>query len=169
MDARHCTAQLGRPGPWWDRLPHFRMGFTPSSGAELQSEYFVPREHAVEAIEAVRMLADRIRPLIQVSELRTIAADRLWLSPQYEQDTVAIHFTWQPRPEAVADVLAALEPALAPFGARPHWGKLFHSEAAAIAHMYERLPDFARLAARLDPRGAFRNPWLDARITRTDH
>jgi xylitol oxidase len=159
LDAINCTPQLGRPGPWSARLPYFRMGFTPSAGEELQSEYLVAREHAGAAIEAVRALADRIRPVLHVCEIRTIAADRLWMSPQYERDSVGIHFTWALEPEAVMDVLAGLEPALEPFDPRPHWGKLF-----LHAPRYERVADFARLAERLDPRGAFRNGWLEARV-----
>jgi alditol oxidase len=164
IDPVNCTAQLGRPGLWSDRLSHFRMGFTPSSGEELQSELLVPRAHAVEAIAAVRGLAERIRPVLQVSEIRTIAADRLWMSPQYGRDSVGIHFTWAPEPDAVERVLADLEAALAPFRARPHWGKLFGADAAAIGAVYERLPDFVSLAGRLDPRAAFRNPWLEAHV-----
>jgi xylitol oxidase len=164
LDPVNCTAQLGSPGPWWDRLPHFRMGFTPSSGEELQSELHVARRHAVEAIQAVRALGDRIRPLVQVSELRTIAADRLWTSTQSERDSLAIHFTWEPAPEGVGRVLAAVEEALAPFAARPHWGKLFHARAPELAERYPRLPEFARLVERLDPRGAFRNAWLEDRV-----
>ena len=164
IDAAPCTPQLGRPGPWSDRLPHFRMGFTPSSGEELQTEYVVPRRHAVEAIEAVRGLAEGIRPILQVSEIRTVAADRLWMSTSYGQESVCIHFTWKPEREAVERMLVRLEAALAPFGARPHWGKLFDADAAAISPLYERLPDFVGLIERLDPRGAFRNPWLEARL-----
>ena len=164
MDPTNCTPQLGRPGPWADRLPHFRAGFVPSSGAELQSELLVPRPHAVDAIRAVHGLAGRIRPLLHVSEIRTVAADALWLSPQYRRDTVGIHFTWRPQPHAVAAVLADLEAALADFDARPHWGKLFLADAETIAARYPRLPDFARLVHRLDPRGAFRNPWLDTQV-----
>jgi xylitol oxidase len=164
LDATSCTPQLGRPGPWSDRLPHFRMGFTPSSGEELQSEYLVPRRHAVEAIGAVRGLAGWVRPVLQVSEIRSVAADRLWMSPSYGRDTVCIHFTWKPEREAVGEVLVQLEAALAPFEARPHWGKLFDADATAIAPLYERLPDFVRLMERLDPRGAFRNSWLEARL-----
>jgi alditol oxidase len=159
LDPVNCTPQLGRPGPWSARLPYFRMGFTPSAGEELQSEYLVAREHAGAAIEAVRGLADRIRPVLHVCEIRTIAADRLWMSPQYERDSVGIHFTWALEPEAVLDVLADLEPALEPFDPRPHWGKLF-----LHAPRYERVADFARLAEQLDPRGAFRNDWLEARV-----
>jgi alditol oxidase len=159
LDPVNCTPQLGRPGPWSARLPYFRMGFTPSAGEELQSEYLVAREHAGAAIEAVRGLADRIRPVLHVCEIRTIAADRLWMSPQYERDSVGIHFTWALQPEAVLDVLADLEPALEPFDPRPHWGKLF-----LHAPRYERVADFGRLAERLDPRGAFRNAWLEARV-----
>jgi xylitol oxidase len=164
IDPVNATPQLGRPGLWSDRLPHFRMGFTPSTGEELQSEYVVPRQHAVAAIKAVRALADRIRPVLQVCEIRTVAADRLWMSPQYEQDTIGFHFTWKPEQDAVERLLVDLETALAPFEARPHWGKLFLLDAAAIAPLYERLPDFMRLVARLDPRGAFRNDWLQTHI-----
>jgi xylitol oxidase len=160
LDPVNCTAQLGVPGPWWDRLAHFRMGFTPSAGAEIQSEYIVARRHAGAAIEAVRAIGPRIAPVLQVSEIRTIAADRLWLSPQHGQDTVAIHFTWTREPEAVARAIDVVEGALAPLQPRPHWGKAFHLDAAAIAPRYERLADFAALAARLDPRAAFRNAWL---------
>jgi alditol oxidase len=167
LDAVNCSAQLGRPGPWWDRLPHFRMGFTPSSGDELQSEYLVPRRHAVDAIRAVLALAAEVRPLVQVSEIRTVAADSLWMSPQYGQDTAGIHFTWVPDQPAVERALRSVEAALAPFAPRPHWGKLFAAEAAQIGPRYPRLADFARLAARLDPRGAFRNTWLERRVLGT--
>ncbi len=114
LDAASCTPQLGRPGLWSDRLPHFRMGFTPSSGEEIQSEYLLPRRYAVEAIEAVRTLADRVRPLLQVSEIRAVAADRLWMSMNYGEDTVGIHFTWKPERDAVEDMLVQLEGALGP-------------------------------------------------------
>jgi xylitol oxidase len=164
MDPVNSTEQLGVPGPWWDRLPHFRLGFTPSAGDEIQSEYIVARSHAVAAIEAVRALAGDVRPLLQVCEIRTIAADRLWLSPQYGQDTIGIHFTWKRDEDAVRRVLADVETALAPFAARPHWGKVFLADAVAIARLYERLPDFSRLVERLDPRGAFRNEWLESRV-----
>lgn len=164
LDAAPCTPQLGRAGNWSDRLPHFRMGFTPSSGDELQSEYLIPRRDAVEAIRAVRNLAEGIRPILQVSEIRTVAADRLWMSMSCGEDVVGIHFTWKPERRAVEAMLVRIEKALAPFGARPHWGKLFDAKAADIAPLYQRLPDFIRLAERLDPRGAFRNSWLETRV-----
>jgi alditol oxidase len=164
LDPINCTSQLGVPGPWAERLPHFRMGFTPSNGEEIQSEFLVARRHAVPAIQALRAIAGAVRPVLQVSEIRTIAADRLWMSPQYGQDTVGIHFTWDPEQAAVERALAVVEAALAPFGARPHWGKLFLAGADAVAPLYERLPDFARLVARLDPRGTFRNDWLEAHV-----
>jgi alditol oxidase len=160
-DPASCTPQLGLPGPWSHRLPHFRIGATPSHGDELQSEYFVPRRHAVAAIAAVRGLADRVRPVLQVSEIRTVAADGLWMSPHHGRDSAALHFTWKPEPDAVDRVLADVEAVLAPFEARPHWGKRFLAGASTIAGQYERLPDFVRLVGRLDPRGAFRNAWLD--------
>jgi xylitol oxidase len=161
IDAAPATPQLGRPGPWHERLPHFRMGFTPSAGEELQSEYLLPRRHAVPAIEAVRRLADRIRPFLLVSEIRTVAADSLWLSTSYGEDSVALHFTWARQPQAVAELLVPLESALAPFGARPHWGKVFAADATSVAPRYPRYDDFVGLAGRLDARGAFRNRWLE--------
>ena len=164
LDPVNCTPQLGVPGLWSDRLPHFRMGFTPSKGDEIQSEYFVPRPQAVAAIEAMRGLGDRLEPLLLVSEIRTMAADRLWMSPQYGQDTAAFHFTWKREPEAVLRALADVEAVLRPFGARPHWGKVFVARAADIAPLYERLGDFVGLMERLDPREAFRNAWLEERV-----
>ena len=161
IDPVNTTQQLGVPGPWWDRLPHFRMGFTPSNGEEIQSEYLLPRRHAVAAIAALRGVGDRLRPLLQVCEIRTVAADRLWMSPMYERDTVALHFTWVRDQAAVEAVLEPLEAALAPFEPRPHWGKVFLPGGTSLADRYERLADFAELAGRLDPRGAFRNDWLD--------
>lgn len=164
LDPVNCSPQLGVPGLWSDRLPHFRMGFTPSSGEELQAEYLVPRGRAAAAIQALHGLADEIRPLLQATEIRTVAADRLWMSPQYGRDTVGIHFTFERDQPAVEQLLPHVEAALAPFDARPHWGKLFVAQAAEVAPLYERLPDFARLAQRLDPRGAFRNAWLADRV-----
>ena len=164
LDPVNCTPQLGIPGPWAERLPHFRMGFTPSAGDELQSEYLVPRRHGSAAVAAVLDISAAIRPVLQVSEIRTIAADRLWMSPEYGRDTVAIHFTWSPEPDAVGRALARLETTLAPFDARPHWGKLFRADATAIAPLYERLGDFRALLERLDPRGVFRNDWLRDRV-----
>jgi alditol oxidase len=164
LDAVNCTPQLGVSGPWSDRLPHFRMGFTPSNGEEIQSEFHVARPQAQDAIRAVRALGERLRPVLQVAEIRTIAADELWMSPQYRRASVALHFTWTREPQAVARVLVDLEAALAPFAARPHWGKAFRARAADIAPLYERLPDFARLAQRLDSRGAFRNDWLERHV-----
>jgi alditol oxidase len=160
LDPVNCTRQQGVPGPWWDRLPHFRMGFTPSSGEELQSEYHLPRRHAVAALRALRALAGVVRPALQVTELRTVAADRLWMSPQYGQDTLSVHFTWTQDWAAVRRALVEIEAALTPFGARPHWGKVFLADAAAIGPLYERLGDFRRLVDRLDPGGVFTNDWL---------
>jgi xylitol oxidase len=164
LDPVHATRQLGVSGPWSERLPHFRLGFIPSSGAELQSEYLVARHHAVEAIEAVLRLGPTLGPLTQVSEIRTVAPDELWMSPQYRRDTVGIHFTWKPWQEEVERALADVERALAPFAARPHWGKLFLMGADSIGDLYERRHDFVSLLERLDARGAFRNEWLERRV-----
>ena len=160
-DPAACTTQLGAFGPWHERLAHFRLEFTPSAGEELQSEYLLARVHARAAIEALRGLAPRIRPLLHIGEIRTVAADGLWMSPQYRRDTVALHFTWRRQQADVEALLADIEAALAPFEPRPHWGKLFLAGADSIAPRYERCADFAALLARLDPRGAFRNAWLE--------
>ena len=142
LSAVNCTEQMGVPGPWFERMPHFRMGFTPSSGKELQAEYFVPQQHAVEAILAIARLGPRIGPHLFISEIRTIAADDLWMSPCYKQACVAIHFTWKPDWPAVRQLLPVIEKELAPFKARPHWGKLFTLDQPALAALYDRLPEF---------------------------
>ena len=160
----NLTEQLGVPGAWHERLPHFRTGFTPSRGEELQSEYFVPRQHGPAACDALRALAGRISPLLMVSEIRTVAADDLWLSPAYGTDVVALHFTWVPDEPRVRAVLPEVEEALRPFGARPHWGKLFTTDARELADLYPRLPDFRDLVRRCDPRGTFRNAYLDRTV-----
>ena len=160
ISAENCTQQLGVPGPWNDRLAHFRFDFTPSNGAEIQSEYLVPREHALAAIDALRVLAPRITPLLQVSEIRTMAADALWLSGAYGRDTVGFHFTWLRDQAAVEAVVPLIEEALAPFAARPHWGKVFRSGPEEIAGLYPRLAEFRELADRLDPAGTFRNAFV---------
>jgi xylitol oxidase len=164
LSAENCTEQLGVPGPWYERLPHFKMGFTPSAGKELQSEFFVPRPNAVDAILAVERLRDQITPHLLITEIRVIAADNLWMSPCYKQSCVAIHFTWKQDWPAVSKVLPAIEKELAPYKARPHWGKLFTISPPTLRSRYERLPDFLSLAKRFDPQGKFRNDFLNTNI-----
>ena len=163
-DPSACTPQLGVPGPWHERLPHFRPEFTPSAGDELQSEYLLARSDATAAIAAVRALAEQIQPLLHVSEIRAVAGDGLWMSPEYGRDSVAIHFTWRRRQGEVERVLAAVEEVLEPFAPRPHWGKLFIAPPDALARRYQRLDEFRSLMARVDPRGAFRNEWFEQRV-----
>jgi xylitol oxidase len=160
FSAENCTEQRGVPGPWFERLPHFRMGFTPSSGRELQSEYFVARRDAVEAILAIGRLRERVGPHLLISELRTVAADRLWLSPCYRRPSLAIHFTWKPDWDSVRKVLPLIEKELAPYEVRPHWGKLFAVDPAQLRSRYEKLADFNELLKEHDPRGKFRNEFL---------
>lgn len=160
--ADSCTPQMGIAGPWHERLPHFRPEFAPSMGNELQTEYFVPRSRAMEALETVAGLGQELRAGLLVSEVRTIAADELWLSPAYGQDCVGIHFTWRNDWALVSALLPTLESALAPYGARPHWGKLFLLEGEPLRSLYPRMGDFAGLLARVDPVGKFRNAYLEA-------
>jgi xylitol oxidase len=164
LSAENCTEQMGVPGPWYERLPHFRMGFTPSAGNELQAEYFVPRRHAVEAILAIERLRDQVTPHLLISEIRTIAADDLWMSPCYKQPSVTIHFTLKPDWPAVSQLLPVIERELAPFHARPHWGKLFTVSPERLKASYEKLPAFIALSKKYDPHGKFRNDFLTKNI-----
>ncbi len=164
LSAENCTEQMGVPGPWYERLPHFRMGFTPSAGKELQSEYFVPREHALEAILAVERLRDQVTPHLMISEIRAIAADDLWMSPCYKQACITLHFTWKQDWPAVSKLLPVIEKELAPFNARPHWGKLFTTSPASLKSIYAKLPEFVQLSKKYDPQGKFRNEFLERNI-----
>jgi xylitol oxidase len=157
-----CTEQLGVVGPWHARLPHFRLEFTPSSGEELQSEWFVASHDAVAALRSLDDLQERIAAVVQITEIRAIAQDRLWLSPSAGRDTVALHFTWVADEAAVAPVVAAVEERLGAFGARPHWGKVFRTPPDVVRGLYERFDDFEGLVRDLDPTGTFRNELLDA-------
>lgn len=156
-----CTQQLGVPGPWHERLPHFRLDFTPSSGQELQSEYLLPRHLAVDAFDALAGLGDLLGPVLQISEIRTVARDDLWLSPSYQRDTVGLHFTWIKDTAAVLPVVAAVEQRLAPLGARPHWAKVSGMPPRTVRSQYERSPDFQSLLRRCDPAGKFRNEFIE--------
>ena len=167
LSAENCTEQMGVPAPWYERLPHFKMGFTPSAGKELQTEYFVPRQNAVEAILAVERLRDQVSPHLMISEIRMIAADDLWMSPCYKQPCTTIHFTWQQDWPAVSKLLPIIERELAPFKARPHWGKLFATSPAVLKSIYTRLPDFLQLSKEFDPQGKFRNDFLNTNIFAT--
>ncbi len=164
LSAESCTLQMGEPGPWHERLPHFRMEQKPSVGDELQSEYMIPRERAVDALRAVYALRDRVSPVLQISEVRTIAGDSLWMSPCYGRDSLAIHFTWLNDWPAVRAVLPLIEERLAPFGARPHWGKLFTMAPVQVQALYARLDAFRGLTRTFDPDGKLRNAFLDRYI-----
>jgi len=161
-----CTQQLGVPGRWYDRLPHFRPGFRPSAGAELQSEYLLPIAAAVPALHALAEVAERVAPVLQICEVRVVAADRLWLSPFYRQPSVGFHFTWVLDPGSVLPVVTLVERQLAPLRARPHWGKVFTTSPQALRESYPRLPDFLSLMAQRDPAGKFRNAFTDRYLGR---
>lgn len=162
--AEPCTEQMGIPGPWYERLPHFRMNFTPSSGAEIQSEFFVPRSRGYEAILAVETLRDRITPHLFITEIRTIAADNLLMSPACQQDCMAIHFTWKPETPEVLAVLPLIEEKLVPFHARPHWGKVFTMPPSRIRQVYGNTPQFLAVMHQFDPTGKFRNQFIDTNL-----
>ncbi len=159
--AEHCSEQMGIAGPWHERMPHFRMDFTPSSGKELQSEYIVAYDDAYDALCAIDSMKQFISPLLLVSEVRTIAADSFWMSPFYHQKSVSIHFTWKDDWKAVQKILIIIEKQLKPFHARPHWGKLFTMQPEHIQSLYEKLPDFQQLLKHYDPNRKFMNSFLD--------
>ena len=158
--AEACTDQLNTVGPWYERLPHFKLNFTPSSGQELQTEYFVPFERGYEAIRAVETLRDKITPHLFITELRAIAADDLWMSMAYKRPSLAIHFTWKPESDAIATLLPQIEAKLKPFSARPHWAKVFAMNSSQLQPLYPRMKDFRALAQEFDPGGKFRNGFL---------
>ncbi|MGB3144459.1 MAG: D-arabinono-1,4-lactone oxidase [Maribacter sp.] len=167
MSAENCTDQMGVPGPWYNRLPHFKMGFTPSSGKELQTEFFIPREKALDAILALEKIGDQIKTQLMITEIRTIAADDLWMSPCYQQDCVAIHFTWEQNPKEVGALVKIIEKELEPFGFRPHWGKVFSIDPAILHSRYPKYAEFIALAKNYDPNGKFKNDYLELNIYTT--
>ncbi len=165
LDAINCTDQMGVPGPWHERLPHFKMNFTPSSGKELQAEYFIPMSNAVAALKAINSLGDKWFNDLFISEVRTIAADNLWMSTAYKRPSVAIHFTWKQHTDSVMKLLPLVEEQLAAYGARPHWGKLFTISAEQLKARYERYADFQQLLRQYDPKGKFRNEFIDKNLS----
>jgi xylitol oxidase len=160
QSAENVTEQMGKPGPWYDRMAHFKMGFNPSTGKELQSEYFVPVEHAYEAMMAIEKLHEKISPHLFISEIRTINADNFWLSPCYKKTCVTFHTTWKQEVDTVMGLLPLMEEQLAPFNPIPHWAKLFTMPPAVLQSKYEKLTDFKQLVAKHDPNGKFRNEFL---------
>ncbi|MEV6838259.1 FAD-binding protein [Streptomyces sp. NPDC051133] len=160
MPATYCTEQQGVPGPWHERLPHFRAEFTPSSGEEIQSEYLLPRSTAVDALYAIDGIRSTVAGVLQTCEVRTVAADAQWLSPAHGRDSVALHFTWVRDEAAVRPVVRRLEEALAPFEPRPHWGKVYDIPSTVVRGRYARLDDFRTLARSLDPAGIFTNAFV---------
>jgi alditol oxidase len=162
MSPDATTRQGGDVGPWHERLPHFRLDHTPSSGEEIQSEYLVAREHAAPVLEALADIASSIAPVLLISEVRSVAADDVWLSPAYDRDTVAFHFTWRRDPPAVLDALTQIERQIRPFDARPHWGKVHRFSPEQLLRAYPRLPSYLEQRRRLDPSGVFSNDFLES-------
>ncbi|MEW2156358.1 FAD-binding protein [Streptomyces sp. NPDC007189] len=160
MPAGNCTEQFGVPGPWHERLPHFRAEFTPSSGEEIQSEYLLPRSAALDALYAIDGIRSTVAGVLQTCEVRTVAADAQWLSPAHDRDSVALHFTWVRDEAAVLPVVRRLEEVLEPFDPRPHWGKVFQIPSAVLRGRYARFDDFASLVRQVDPSGTFANAFV---------
>ena len=155
----NTTLQGGIPGPWSERLPHFRFDATPSNGDEIQTEYLISRADAAAALEALRPLGPLIEPALLITELRTVAADELWMSTAYQRDSLCIHFTWKNLPAEVAAIIPLIEAALERFSPRAHWGKVFTLDAATVRARYNNLDDFAALVASRDPENKFGNAY----------
>ena len=151
----------GIPGPWYERLPFFNVRSTIRGENERQSEYFVHRDHTVDALAAVRAIGPRMANIIKVCEIRTIAADDIWLSPAYEQDSLAIHFSWVGKDVEIMELLPTLEQALAPFAPRPHWGKMFTMAPEVLQAGFPKMDDFRALVEAFDPAGNFRNQFIE--------
>lgn len=164
QSAENTTDQMGVPGTWYERMPHFKMGFKPSTGKELQAEFFVPIEHAYDAIMAVETLNEKITPHLFITEIRTIKADDLWMSPCYKQTAVAIHFTFKQETDAVMQLLPLIEQQLMPFNVKPHWAKLFTLDPKILQSRYQKLANFKQLVAEYDPDGKFRNDFLEKNL-----
>lgn len=164
LDAINCTEQMGVDGFWYERMPHFKMGFTPSSGKELQSEFFIPFENAYEGMMAIEKLHEKVSPHLMITEIRAIAADDLLMSPFYKKTCIAFHFTWKQEIEEVQAVLPLIEEALAPFNPRPHWGKVFTMKPSVLQARIERLDEFKALMTKHDPEGKFRNEFIDINL-----
>lgn len=162
--AVNCTDQLAVPGPWHERLPHFKLDFTPSNGEELQSEFFVDRDRAPEVLNVIQSMNARITPLLFIAEVRSIQADDFWMSTAQGGNKIAFHFTWKPDWEGVKVLLPDLEKALEPFNARPHWAKLFDMKSDRIQSLYPKFKDFRNLVERYDPEGKFRNEYLETKL-----
>ena len=163
-DPVNCTDQMGVDGTWFERMPHFKMGFTPSSGKELQAEYFVNIKDAYQAFMAVEKLNEKVAPLLFITEIRTIAADEIPMSPFYKKTCLAIHFTWKQEVDAVMALLPEVEKALEPFGARPHWGKVFTLQPFVLQGRIEKLNEFKALMIKHDPEGKFKNDFIETNL-----
>jgi xylitol oxidase len=164
MDGSPCTGQLGVPGPWHERLFHFAIGTAASAGAELQSEFFVARTDAPAAIAALHKAQEQFSEALFISEIRSVAADTLWLSSAYQQQTIGFHFTWRPEWDRTIAAIKAVEAALEPFAPRPHWAKLFTLPGQQVQARYPRINAFRELANRVDPDDKFRNTFVTEQI-----
>ncbi|KAI1700234.1 d-arabinono-1,4-lactone oxidase domain-containing protein [Ditylenchus destructor] len=153
--------EQGKEQPWYYGLVDYHLGLSGFDGAEIQSEYFMPYENAIPAIQAVSNFSDLIAPRVYTMLIRTIKGDDLWMSESFNETTVAIHFTWKPNMTAVMEVLPQIEQALLPYGARPHWGKVFAQGPETYLHRYPKLNQWKQLAETLDPTHKFRNKFLE--------
>ena len=160
-DSAAATEQFGLPGPWFERLPHFKLDFTPSFGDELQTEYFIDRKDAPAALNAIYKIRKELSELIMVCEMRTVAQDENWLSEAYGRETFVFHFTWRPNIPAVEKLLLKIEASLEPFMARPHWGKVFTNTAFDFSSLYPKFNSFLTYRSTYDPSRKFVNKLLE--------
>lgn len=159
-DPSPCTEQMGVTGKWLYRLPHFKLDSSAASGDEVQTEYLVDRNYVNEYIAGLSAIGNEISPRVYATEIRTMAADDLWLSGAYARDTVGFHFTWKKSKE-LASFLPKIEEVLGKHQGRPHWGKLFSTSKEQIITRYPRYQDFKNLLNRYDSNGKFSNNFID--------
>ncbi len=159
-DPSTCTEQMGAPGKWLYRLPHFKLDSSPASGDEVQTEYLVDRKYVKEYIEELSLIGDEIADKVYATEIRTIKADNLWLSGAYERPTVGFHFTWKKSAD-IETFLPKIEQILGQNGGRPHWGKLFSTNKNQLITRYPKFSNFQQLLKKYDPDGKFRNQFID--------
>ena len=127
----------------------------------VEREYAIPRASLGPVITELRRWIDRHDERIGIPiEIRSAAADDLWLSTGYQRENayVAVHHYWRKDPTRY---FAAFEAIVAEHGGRPHWGKTHTLDAARLRQLYPRFDDFLAVRDRLDPGRVFANPYLE--------
>ena len=125
-------------------------------------EYFLPIEQAREIMDEMRKLMMHWLPLsVYPLEIRVVASDEAWLSPNYRRDNLVVSISGEPGTE-YWPYLEACDRLFADYGGRPHWGKIHFMTAERVAQLFPRYEDFLAMRQRFDSNGTFLNPHLRA-------